>query len=158
MRPARASDADTIVAPATPPGRSALAIVRLSGPQVRRIARALDATFPLAPPERIARVCRLRDASGQTLDQAVMTFFSAPRSFTGEDALEISLHGNPILVRALMECATAAGARPARAGEFTRRAFRNGKLDLVAAEAVAELIGAETSEEIRARSRGARGG
>jgi tRNA modification GTPase len=92
----------------------------------------------------------LRDASGAPLDRALVTVFPAPASFTGEDVVELSTHGSPAVVAALLEAAVGAGARPARAGEFTERAFRNGKLDLVRAEAVRELIESRTPRAARA--------
>jgi tRNA modification GTPase len=142
---------DTIVALATPFGRSALAVVRLSGPGSRGVlaalAPALDAA-DLAP--RRATLAELRDATGVAIDRALVTVFPAPASFTGEDVVELSMHGSPAVVAAAIEAAVAAGARPARAGEFTERAFRNGKLDLVRAEAVGELIEARTPRAAQA--------
>ncbi len=141
---------DVIVAPATPPGTSALAVVRFSGPHgttlpvVRRLAPDLpDGLLP-----REARLTEVVDARGALLDRAILLFFEGPRSSTGEDVVEIHCHGSPAVVRAVIDAAVAAGARPARKGEFTRRALGNGKLDLVEAEGVALLC----SSESRARA------
>jgi tRNA modification GTPase len=138
---------DTIVAIATPPGRSALGIVRLSGPAARQTA----ATFlsPIAWSPGTARLAELRDAQGHVIDQVLVTFFARPRSFTAEDVVEISCHGSPILLRHTVERAAAAGARLAEPGEFTMRAFLNGRLDLPQAEAVRDLIEATTIYQAR---------
>lgn len=130
----------TIVAPATPPGTSALALVRLSGADAVRILETLT-----PPPvggwiPRRAVVRTLHDADGRAVDQAVVTVYRAPHSFTGEDVVELSLHGNPVLVSHIVATCVAAGARLADAGAFTRRAVLAGKLDLPQAEAIAELI------------------
>jgi len=149
MPPADFSRLDTIVALATPFGRSALAVVRISGPDARRVlsalAPSLDATEPRTP-----RLAELRDARGEPLDRALVTFFPAPASFTGEDVVEMSVHGSPAVIAGVIESAIGAGARPARAGEFTERAFRSGKLDLLRAEAVGELIASRTPRAARA--------
>jgi tRNA modification GTPase len=131
---------DTIVAPATPLGRSALAIVRLDGPASASILAALAAV----PQERIATHTELRH-NGQLLDDCVVTRFAAPHSFTGNDLVEISLHGNPLLVERVIAACVELGARIAEPGEFTERAVLNGKLDLVQAESVADLINARTA-------------
>jgi tRNA modification GTPase len=149
MRPARASDIDTIVAPATPLLRSAIAVVRLSGGNALAIARKIAPALPASPAPRIAHLCELRDNAGGAFDQALVTYFPGPASFTGEDVVEISLHGNPVLVRRLIEVAREQGARAAEPGEFSRRAFFNGKLLLPEAEAVAELIEARTEAQAR---------
>lgn len=144
------TDARTIAAIATPPGRGAVAIVRASGPGVRAIAdRVFHARAPLAP--RVATLGRIVDADGCTIDRGLALLFIAPASYTGEDVLELHVHGSPTVARDVLLAVLAAGARLAGPGEFTRRAFLDGKLDLTAAEAVGELIAAED----RSRARGA---
>ena len=150
MRTAAESLLDTIVAPATPPGRSALAVVRISGPRARDVIRALAPGLPDPPAPRRATLASIVDADGAAVDRALVTFFEGPASFTGEDAAEISVHGAPVVIARVLEAARGAGARPARPGEFTERAFFHGKLDLVRAEAVAELIDARTPAAARA--------
>jgi len=144
------STADTIVAIATPPGRGALGIVRLSGPDARRIAAELTGRdAPLAP--RLATFARLRVANGGGVgDEVVLTAFPSPRSSTGEDCVEICAHGSPVVLAAILRGAVAAGARLAEPGEFSLRALLNGKRDLVQAEAVADLIEAVTPLQARA--------
>lgn len=132
---------DTVVAPATPLGRSALAIVRIDGPRSGEIVRQLASTLPDV---RIATLVHLRH-NGEVLDEAIATRFEAPHSFTGNDLVELSLHGNPLLVQRVIEVAVALGARLAEPGEFTERAVLNGKLDLVQAESIADLINARTA-------------
>src|SRR5580765_2256261 len=144
MRPARSEDLDTIVAPATPLLRSAIAVVRLSGRDALAIARRIAPGLPFSPAPRAVHLCELRDGGGATFDQALVTLFPRPASFTGEDVVEISLHGNPLLVRQLLGTAREHGARAAEPGEFSRRAFLNGKLSLPEAESVSELIEART--------------
>ncbi len=131
---------DTIFALATPPGRGAIAILRLSGPGTDAALTALGAGG-LKP-----RVASLRDLSheGQAIDQALVLRFPAPNSYTGEDCAELHLHGGRAVVEAAGEALGALGLRPAYPGEFTRRAFENGRMDLAQAEAVADLIDAET--------------
>jgi tRNA modification GTPase len=137
---------DVVVAPSTPPGTSALAVVRLSGPRgttlpvVRRLVP--DLPDPLRPRE--ARLSDLVNARGELLDRVILLYFEGPHSSTGEDVVEIHCHGSPAVVRGTVEAAVAAGARPARKGEFTRRALANGKLDLAEAEGVALLCAAES--------------
>ncbi len=132
---------DTIVAPATPVGRSALAIVRIDGPQSSAILESLGCS-PL-PDERHAVFVRLKK-DGELLDECVAIRYLAPRSFTGNDLVELTLHGNPLLVQRVVSAAISHGARMAEPGEFTERAVVNGKLDLVQAESVADLINART--------------
>ncbi|MGA2409099.1 MAG: tRNA uridine-5-carboxymethylaminomethyl(34) synthesis GTPase MnmE [Candidatus Binataceae bacterium] len=140
---------DTIVAPATAPGHSAVAIIRLSGPLAITIARQLwhPASPRLTPLEpRRLHLGILRDpATGAALDQGLLAVMPAPHSFTAEDVAELHCHGGPYIVRRIVALAAAAGARIAAPGEFTRRAFLNGRLDLTAAEAIADLVNA-TSE------------
>lgn len=137
---------ETIVAIVTPPGKGAIAVVRLSGPQALAIA---DAVFrgkrPSEQPSHTVRVGRIQDEEGHILDEAVVTVFRAPRSYTGEDVVEFSLHGSPYVQQAVVELLLRRGARLATPGEFTLRAFLNGKIDLTQAEAVADLISSQTS-------------
>jgi len=132
----------TIVAPATPVGRSALAIVRIDGPLSADILQSLTGVTP--PEDRHAAFVRLQHR-GEMLDECVAIRYVAPRSFTGNDLVELTLHGNPLLVQRVIEAAVELGARMAEPGEFTERAVLNGKLDLVQAESVADLINARTS-------------
>jgi tRNA modification GTPase len=151
MRPADAF-LDTIAALATPAGRSALAVVRLSGPESTRILSTLAPELPPPiPPRRPRRV--VLSENGAPIDEAVVTFLPAASSPTGEDVVEISLHGSPMAIGRLLSAAIAAGARAARPGEFTERAFRSGRIDLVRAEAVRELIEARTPAAARASAR-----
>ena len=140
---------DTIVAVATPPGRGGLGIVRLSGPGARPIAAGLVAE-PAELYPRHATFTRLSLDGRRPVDHAVITFFQAPASYTGEDVVEISAHGSPVLLREIVEAAVAGGARLAGPGEFTLRAFLNGRIDLVQAEAVSDLIAATTPLQARA--------
>ncbi len=134
---------DTIVAIATPPGRGGIGVVRLSGPEARAIAEPmLRLRHPPAAGE--ARFGELVDGEGARLDEVVVTFFAAPHSYTTDDVVEISAHGSPVLLRSIVERAVAAGARVAEPGEFTMRAFLKGRLDLTQAEAVRDLIEAQT--------------
>ena len=140
---------DTIAAPATPPGKGAIAIVRVSGPQASSLAsRLFRSKQPLRP--RVATYGTVLDERGEPIDRGVAIFSAAPHSYTGEDTLELQLHGSPVVVREAVRALIACGARYARAGEFTQRAFLNGKLDLHAAGAVADLIDAETRSAARA--------
>lgn len=136
---------DTIVAPATPVGRSALAIVRIDGPQSAAILTALSGSLP---DERIATFTYLRH-DDEELDECVAIRYASPRSFTGNDLVEITLHGNPLLVERLIGAAVELGARIAEPGEFTERAVLNGKLDLVQAESIADLINARTPLQVK---------
>jgi tRNA modification GTPase len=137
---------DTIYAPATAAGRAAVAVVRLSGPATAGAVRAVAGRLPAA---RRASVRRLRDAAGGAIDQALVLWFPAPASYTGEDCAEFHVHGGPAVVGALVEALAAQGLRLAEPGEFTRRAFENGKLDLAQAEGVADLVEAETEAQRR---------
>lgn len=135
---------DTIVALATAPGRAALAVLRVSGPGVRSIASRLSGDRPLEP--RRAELRRLgHPETGTLLDRAVLTFFPGPDSYTGEDVLEISSHGGSVVPSLLLDAVCMAGARPAERGEFTRRAYLAGKLDLLQAEATLDLIEARST-------------
>ena len=141
-------DRDTIVAVSTAPGRGAIGIVRLSGARAREIAASLAATRnPLAA--GAARLGTIVDEAGLALDEAVVTLFAAPHSYTSEDVVEIACHGAPVLLEYLVRRAIAAGARLAEPGEFTARAFLSGRLDLTQAEAVNDLIAAQTLQQAR---------
>lgn len=144
------STADTIVAIATPPGRGALGVVRFSGPDAHRLAVSLfDRSAPLVP--RYATLTTVAcDPSGALRDEAIATYFPAPASYTGDDVVEISSHGSAVILRGIVATAVARGARLAEPGEFTLRAYLNGKLDLPQAEAVADLIDAVTPLQARA--------
>jgi len=147
-----ASD-DTIVAVATPPGRGAIGVVRLSGPRAHDILQQLVTGVTAAPRTAVITRVLVLDAGGrETYDDAVALRFDAPRSYTGEDVAEISAHGNPLLLDGIVRAAMRAGARLAEPGEFTLRAFLNGKRDLPQAEAVADLIDAATPAQARAAS------
>lgn len=141
-------ESDTIFALATAPGRAGIAVLRLSGPTAREALMALAGSLPA--PRRAMRA-RFRDpASGETLDDGLALFFPAPRSVTGEDVAELQVHGSRAVVAALLDCLGAMpGLRPAEPGEFTRRGFLNGKLDLTAAEGLADLVAAETAAQRR---------
>jgi tRNA modification GTPase len=138
---------DTIVAVATPPGRGGIGIVRLSGRDAQRLLSShLELRSPLLPGR--ARYCGIVDA-GARLDEGVVTWFAAPNSYTGEDVLEVAAHGSPVILDLLVRRALEAGARLARPGEFTERAFLHGRIDLTQAEAVRDLIAAETLYQVR---------
>lgn len=148
------SHTDTIVAQATPPGRGGIAIVRVSGSQVKKIAQAL---LHLLPSPREATYVSFRDANGEILDQGVALFFPGPYSFTGEDVLELHGHGSPVVVDSLLQSILQLGARIARPGEFSERAFLNGKMDLAQAEAIADLIDASSKQAARSALRSLQG-
>jgi tRNA modification GTPase len=131
---------DTIAAIATAPGRAALSIVRMSGPRALDIARGISTPWP--PEARRASLARISDTNGELLDESVLVFYREPASFTGEDVVEITCHGGPVIASTILAALVAAGARPALPGEFTRRAVLNGKLDLLQAEAVGDLVDA----------------
>ena len=132
------SPEDTIVAIATAPGHAGIGVVRISGPDATSVAGCLlERGAPLAP--RHATLTRVGGS-----DEVIATFFPAPHSYTGQDVVEVSAHGSPVVLRAIVERAVAGGARLARPGEFTLRAFLHGKLDLIQAEAVGDLIAAAT--------------
>ena len=141
---------DTIAAVATASGRAGIGIVRLSGPAATAIATRLAG--PLPPPGQ-ARVVTFRDPHGEPIDQGLLLRFAAPRSFTGEDVVEFQAHGGPVVLSGLVEAALAFGARRAGPGEFSQRAFLNGRLDLAQAEAVADLIAAGSAAQARAALR-----
>ena len=161
------STVDTIVAIATPAGRGGLGVVRISGASASHIAQTLlgratplqprHATFtrvrglsPPSTPSSPAPAGAADPAAARAIDQVIATFFPAPRSYTGDDTIEISGHGSPLVLQHIVEAAIRAGARLAEPGEFTLRAFLNGRIDLVQAEAVADLIEAVTPRQARA--------
>lgn len=143
-------DRDTIVAIATAPGAGGVGIVRLSGPRATTIAREVCGV-PLRP--RLARHVRFRDADGVTIDDGIALHFRAPASYTGQDVVELQAHGSRAVLQQLVERCQALGARGARPGEFSERAFLAGKLDLAQAEAVADLIAAGDARAARAARR-----
>ena len=145
---------DTIAALATPAGTSAIAVVRASGPQVRALVTAV---FREIPPPRHAQHADYRDARGTLVDDVLFTFFAAPNSFTGEDTVEISSHGNPFIAQKILEDLFARGCRPAEPGEFSKRAFLNGRMDLSQAEAVMDLIHARSERALAAANQQLRG-
>lgn len=138
---------DTIAAIATPPGRGGIGIVRVSGPAVPDVARAL---LGAVPEPRYAHFSAFRDAAGAVVDRGLALYFAAPHSFTGEHVLELHGHGGAVVMDSLLQAVLRAGARAAGPGEFSERAFLNGKLDLVQAEAVADLIDAASRDGARA--------
>ncbi len=141
---------DTIVAIATPPGRGGVGMVRVSGKSLASMASAICGK-PLAP--RVAQHTRFLDVANQIIDDGLAIFFAAPASFTGEDVLELHAHGSPMVLQALVRRCVELGARHAEPGEFTKRAYLNGKLDLAQAEAVADVIDAATESAARAAVR-----
>jgi len=158
------NDQDTIAAPATAQGMSAIAIIRMSGPLAREIARrcfmpahvSADRCFDEAG--RLRRGSLIEPGTAQKIDDALLAVFRAPRSYTGEDLVEFQLHGGAGVVAACLNILLANGARLATAGEFTKRAFLNGRLDLTQAEAVADVIAAETVAASKAAARRVSGG
>jgi len=146
VRPA----ADTIAAIATPAGRGGVGIVRVSGPDVDALARAI---LNKPPSPRAATVATFHDGNGGPLDTGIALYFPAPRSYTGETVLELHGHGGPAVMRLLLSRCVELGARLAEPGEFTKRAFLNGKLDLAQAESVADMIEAATATAVRAAAR-----
>lgn len=139
------STEDTIVAIATPAGRGGIGVVRISGPESARIASALTGHESFEP--RHATLVRVGGAHVD--DRAVVTFFRSPASYTGEDVVEVSAHGSPVLLNSIVEAAIRAGARLAEPGEFTLRAYLHGRMDLVQAEAVQDLVNAVTPLQAR---------
>jgi tRNA modification GTPase len=139
---------DTIVAIATPPGRGGIGVVRISGSAATRVTASIAARAEPLEPRRatLTGLC----VNGTAIDQAVLTFFPAPHSYTGEDVVEISAHGSPVVLRTIVESSMHAGARLAEPGEFTFRAYLNGRIDLVQAEAVQDLVDAVTPLQARA--------
>jgi tRNA modification GTPase len=147
--------ADTIFAPASGAGRAAITVVRLSGPRTAEVLRRLAGGVP---PARVASLRRLRAPDGRLLDRSLVLWFPGPASYSGEDAAELHLHGGRAVLRVVAETLVALGCRPAEAGEFTRRALVNGRLDLTEAEGIADLIAAETEAQRIQALRQAEGG
>jgi tRNA modification GTPase len=148
--PSAESVPDTIAAVATPAGRGGIGIVRVSGPKVPAIAQAVIGRLPES---RKAVHCSFRDAHGERVDEGIALYFQAPHSYTGDEVLELQGHGGPVVTHAVLAAVLDAGARLAGPGEFTRRAFLNGRLDLAQAEAVADLIDAASREAARSALR-----
>lgn len=147
---------DTIAAIATPHGRGGVGIVRISGRHLASLASTLAGGLELRP--RHAHFTRFLDEDGSALDEGLLLYFPAPHSFTGEDVIELQGHGGPVVMQLLLQRCLTLGARPAEPGEFTRRAFLNGKLDLAQAEAVADLIDAASQAAARSALKSLEGG
>ena len=145
---------DTIAALATPTGSSAIAVLRVSGPDTARIVKEICGDVP-SP--RVVTRADYRDGTGVLVDDVLVTFFQAPRSYTGDDSLEVSCHGNPFIAQRILEDLFARGCRPAEPGEFTQRAFLNGQMDLTQAEAVMDLIHARSERALAAANQQLRG-
>jgi len=153
MRPKRQRD-DTISAIATAPGRGGIGVVRVSGPLVTDIAHGILGKLPEA---RMAHLANFLDSQGETIDQGIALYFSAPNSFTGEAVLELQGHGGPAVMQNVLNRCLELGARLAQPGEFTQRAYLNDKLDLAQAESVADLIDAATSQAAKSAMRSLQG-
>jgi tRNA modification GTPase len=151
---AMASSQDTIVALATPNGTSAIALLRISGPDTAQFATELAGKVP--SPRMVLRA-DYRDLTGIVLDDVLLTFFKGPASYTGEDTLELTCHGNPYIAQRILEDLLARGCRAAEAGEFTQRAFLNGRMDLSQAEAVMDLIHARGERALAVANQQLRG-
>jgi tRNA modification GTPase len=135
---------DTIVAVATTPGRSAIGIIRLSGPESLKVLRSLVKDDVFVPQPNHVYLKQVVRESGEPLDSTLVTYFEKPRSFTGEDMIELSCHGSPVILRRVLDLTQSLGARLAEPGEFTLRACKNGKMNLSQAEAIRDLINAQT--------------
>jgi tRNA modification GTPase len=155
--PASRTEAGTIVAPATGPAPGGIGILRLSGPRALVLGRSVARGLPRTVMPRRVYLARFSDRSGTVLDEGLFLYFKAPRSFTGEDVVELHAHGSPALLALLQAEVLAGGARLAAPGEFTRRAFMNGRLDLARADAVADLVGAASEAQVRAAAARATG-
>ncbi|NNB94457.1 tRNA uridine-5-carboxymethylaminomethyl(34) synthesis GTPase MnmE [Corallococcus exiguus] len=152
------TDSATIVALATAPAAGAVGILRVSGPAALEVGRRLAPGVPASPTPRHAYLASFVDAAGAVLDEGLFLYFQAPRSFTGEDVVELQAHGSPRLLRLLLARALEdERVRPALPGEFTRRAFLNGRIDLTRAEAVADLVAADSEAAVRAAAAGLSG-
>lgn len=150
MEPIETLNDDTICAVSTAPGRGGIAVIRVSGKAAFDVVGRIWRGKNLAQvTSHTAHLGTVTDSAGEALDSAVATVFKGPRSFTGEDTVEISVHGSPYIQRELLASLVSAGARIAGAGEFTRRAFANGRLDLAQAEAVADVIDSDTASQHR---------
>jgi tRNA modification GTPase len=148
------SDNDIIAAIATAPGRGGIGIVRVSGPRLESLTKSIIGGVP---PARRAVLSEFCDARGEVIDQGIAVFYPAPRSYTGEDVLELQGHGGPVVLREILKRCLELGARLARPGEFTERAYVNDKLDLAQAESVADLIDAATAQAARSAMRSLQG-
>jgi tRNA modification GTPase len=149
---------DTIVALSTPPGRSGIGIVRLSGPRALEIVRTLVQNELFTPEPHHARLQTVYDLDGNdAIDRAVITYFKAPHSFTGEDVVELSCHGSPVLLRRIVDLILSLDARLAGPGEFTLRALSHGRINLSQAEAIRDLIDAQTESALKQAARQLRG-
>lgn len=145
---------DTIVALATPTGRSGIGVIRISGPDSLALLQKLSGSDSFAPDPNVLVLRKLFDpANGETVDQALVCYFKAPRSFTGEDVVELHCHGSPVLLRSLIDATLLLGARLADPGEFSLRAVANGRLKLTEAEAIRDLIDAQTDAGVRQATR-----
>lgn len=147
---------DTIAAISTPQGRGGIGIVRLSGPAALRVAAEIfqpESSAPLDAPNRAQFGHVVDRATGEQIDEAILTCFKAPRSYTGEDTVELSCHGSPVILSRVLELATRSDARIAEPGEFTFRAFFNKRIDLAQAQAVRDVINAQTEYQARVASR-----
>ena len=153
-RPDFGADAGTIAAIATAPGRAGIGVIRVSGESLLDFAEALSGKRPLA---RLATLGDFRSADGSVIDRGLLLHFPAPHSFTGDDVLELHGHGGPLVMQMLLARCLELGARLAEPGEFTRRAYLNGKLDLTQAEAVIDLIDASTVAAARSAARSLQG-
>ncbi|MBS99467.1 MAG: tRNA uridine-5-carboxymethylaminomethyl(34) synthesis GTPase MnmE [Oceanospirillaceae bacterium] len=147
-------DQDTIVAQATPPGRGGVGIIRLSGAQAKPLARLV---VGFEPTPRHAHYTPFLDSAGTEIDRGILLYFPGPNSFTGEDVVEFQGHGGPVILDLLLQTLIQAGARPARPGEFSERAFLNDKLDLAQAEAIADLIDSSSEQAARCALRSLQG-
>jgi tRNA modification GTPase len=145
---------DTIAAIATPPGRGGVGVIRISGPNSSAICKTI---IGVVPKPRVAHYAPFLDSNGSKIDEGLALFFNNPNSFTGEDVLELQGHGGPVVLDMLLRRIVSLGARLARAGEFSERAFLNNKMDLVQAEAVAQLISASTEQAATAAMRSLQG-
>ncbi|MFQ3229039.1 tRNA uridine-5-carboxymethylaminomethyl(34) synthesis GTPase MnmE [Reinekea sp.] len=148
------NSAQTIAAVATPPGRGGVGIIRISGPKAAAIAKSI---LPTLPKPRFAQYGPFLDDQGKTLDEGIALYFPGPNSFTGEDVIELQGHGGPVILELLLERVVTLGARLARPGEFSERAFLNDKIDLTQAEAIADLIDASSKEAARSAVRSLQG-
>lgn len=149
---------DTICALSTPPGKGGIAVVRVSGPKALAVSRTLCPKLPEKPASHTVHFTPLREpGSEEVVDEVLATFFAHGRSFTGQETVEISCHGSPTVVARLLSLLTQAGARMAERGEFTFRAYMNGKVDLVQAEAIFDLIESDTTAAAKVASRQLRG-
>lgn len=145
---------DTLVALATPVGTSAVALIRASGPEAGLHAEAL---LGRSPTPRRAIHCDYRDVAGEVLDDVIITYYEGPKSYTGENSFEVSCHGNPFIARKILDDLLRRGCRMAEPGEFTRRAFTHGRIDLSQAEAVIDLINARSDRALQAANQQLRG-